>query len=72
MKRSDIEGDLFTGINWPKYEEDDQNYLQIGRTWNCKVKLTGLLVFCCFSKITPWQYTLMSNALIFFYYLYVY
>ena len=30
MKRSDFEKDRFAGINWPKYEEGDQDYLQIG------------------------------------------
>ena len=30
MKRSDFEKDRFAGINWPKYEEGDQEYLQIG------------------------------------------
>ena len=32
MKRSDIEGDRFAGINWPIYEEGDQDYLQIGKS----------------------------------------
>ena len=32
MKRSDIEGDRFAGINWPKYETDSQDYLQIGKS----------------------------------------
>ena len=30
MKRSDFEKDRFAGINWPKYDEGDQDYLQIG------------------------------------------